>query len=146
MKQDKIDILINKINIFKMGNNINKIQKIENIEIHTKGFCDNYCFVLVTNYDDLEPHNGEITYTKNNVISEVYAIVKALEYLNFIQIRYDLIRICTSSQGAIDFIEDCIYNKRHDKLVQKILLLLSDKNVKFLHVNSDQNYTKNFID
>lgn len=125
-----------------MGNKINKIQKLD---IHTRGIYNNYCYVFITDYNFLEPHIGEIIYIKNDIISEVHTIVEALEYLNFIQIKYDPIHIYTSNQEAIDFMHECINNKEHDKLVQKISLLLSDKNIKFFYVNYDQNHANSFL-
>lgn len=120
----------------------NKIDKIESLDIHTRGVNGKYCFVLVTDYDNLEPHIGELNYTKD---SEIHAIVKALEYIDFIKIQYNPIRIYTSSQAAIEFIQECIYNKRKDRLVQKILLLLSNKDIRFLHINFEENQGNAFI-
>lgn len=104
------------------NDNVNKL------EIYTKGILFDYCFVLDDNIN-LEPHVGKIPYL-GDTKAEVLAIVKALEYLESFQIKHDPIHIYTC-KNAIDFINGCIYERKNDKLTQNILLLISNKNVKF---------------
>lgn len=116
-----------------------EIDKLEivKLEIYTKGVFDKYCFVL--NKDEiLEPHIGKIIYM-GDTRSEVLAIIKALEYLDFIKIKPDPIFIYTC-QKAIDFINNCIYERKN---FQNILLLISDKNVKFF--SCEKNIASEYI-
>ena len=123
-------------NNFIKGNNyiVNNLNK--KLEIHTKGISDNYCFVLCHDDNTIEPHVGKFVYTRNQVKSEVLAIIKALEYIDFVNIKPDPIYIYTSSSEAIRYIDECVYNRNNvndRNEISKILFLLSDKNVKFFY-------------
>lgn len=135
----------------KVSSNLNTNSRLQTRHrIYTDGSCQSqiggfgYVYVRNTEIEEIaEPHCGKVPfYPCTNNIAELYAIQKALEMTN-----EKLIDLFTDSNYAIGCLTEHYFNWQRNGwrnakgepvanrlLIETILLLLRDKDVKFYHV------------